>query len=142
MADLRCQPKWPFKIQVHDGLKQALSHLMAGASGGHSRIVNQQINAAKGVVSCVDKGITFRPAANMGGIGQGLATHGPDFRRDGFARLNLAAGDDDIRPTRGQGLGHVIAKAAASARDKGNLARKIKQRVDCHSFALSCWLPF
>ena len=62
----------------------------------------------------------------MGGIGQGLATHGLNFCGNSLARLNLAACNDDISPARGQGLGHVIAKAATSASHKGDFARKIK----------------
>ncbi len=56
-----------------------------------------------------------------------LAAHRFDLGCHLFARLELAAGDEDVGAVRGKGLDHLVAQAAAAAGDQRHLARQVEK---------------
>ena len=100
---------------------------MAGHAGARAGIVDQNIHPSEMPITGLDQGIDIVPAAAMGGKGERLPAHLAHFLGGGFARIQLAAGNDHIGAIFREGLDHLIAKAAAAAGYECHFAGQVEQ---------------
>jgi len=122
------KPERPLEVDVDDGVEQLLADLVQPVVDGRDPgVVDENVELAELFVCVVDKTVELIPASDVHAVDLGAATGGlPHLGGHLFTGLDLAAGDQHIRPSLGEGQHHLPAQALAASGDERSLAREVE----------------